>query len=50
MKIKEIDLNRTRPIIADPTKANNQYGLIEKQIKDLQDKIIQGSGYNSFGK
>lgn len=49
-KIKEIDPNKTKPIIADPTRASNQYGLREQQIKELQDKIIQGSGNDVLGK
>lgn len=49
-KIKEIDPNRTKPIIADPTKANNQYGLREQQIKELQSKIIQSSGHSTVVK
>lgn len=49
-KIKKIDPNKTKPIIADPTRAGNQYGLREQQIKELQDKIIQGSGNDVLGK
>ncbi|QQO08996.1 hypothetical protein [Breznakiella homolactica] len=33
-----------RPIIADPTKAADQYGIRPDGLKSLQDKIIQGSG------
>jgi hypothetical protein len=33
-----------RPEIADPTKANNQFGLTEEQIQTLRQVIIQGSG------
>lgn len=36
--------NKGKPVIADPTKAKNQYGIRPKKLKDLQDKIIQGTG------
>nr|WP_312259506.1 VENN motif pre-toxin domain-containing protein [Pluralibacter gergoviae] len=39
-----------RPIIADPTKAPDQYGIRPDQIRDLQDKIIKGSGQNGDNK
>ena len=32
------------PLLVDPTKAPNQFGLRPEQIKALQDAIIQGSG------
>jgi hypothetical protein len=33
-----------RPLVVDPTKAADQFGLRPDQIKVLQDAIIQGSG------
>jgi hypothetical protein len=33
-----------RPLVVDPTKAADQFGLRPDQIKSLQDAIIQGSG------
>jgi uncharacterized Zn-binding protein involved in type VI secretion len=33
-----------RPLLVDPTKAPNQFGLRPEQIDSLQDAIIQGSG------
>jgi YD repeat-containing protein len=40
----ERSLYPTRPVIADPTKAANQFGLTEQQIQRLRQSIIQGSG------
>lgn len=40
----EVKLYPNKPIVADPTKAPDQYGIRLDQIKDLQDKIIQGTG------
>lgn len=40
----EVKLYPNRPIVADPTKAPDQYGIRPDQIKNLQDKIIQGTG------
>ncbi|EEX0089063.1 hypothetical protein HFW23_004461 [Salmonella enterica] len=40
----EVKLYPNRPIIADPTKSPDQYGIRPDKIKDLQDKIIQGTG------
>ncbi|WP_227521300.1 hemagglutinin repeat-containing protein [Raoultella sp. T31] len=40
----EVKLYPNRPIVADPTKAPDQYGIRPDKIKDLQDKIIQGTG------
>ncbi|MCL9667424.1 hypothetical protein L2C91_03410 [Rosenbergiella epipactidis] len=34
--------NKGKPVIADPTKANDQYGIRPDKLKELQDKIIQG--------
>jgi hypothetical protein len=36
--------NRDKPVIADPTKGNNQYGLSGEQINGLRDAAIPGSG------
>ena len=32
------------PLLVDPTKAPNQFGLRPDQIKMLQDAVIQGTG------
>ena len=34
--------NKGKPVIADPTKADDQYGIRPEKLKDLQDKIIRG--------
>lgn len=36
--------NKGKPVIADPTKAKDQYGVRPEKLKELQDKIIQGTG------
>ncbi|NTY88836.1 hypothetical protein FCH33_18855 [Serratia fonticola] len=36
--------NKGKPVIADPTKAKDQYGIRPEKQKELQDKIIQGTG------
>lgn len=36
--------NKGKPVIADPTKAKDQYGIRSEKLKELQDKIIQGTG------
>ena len=36
--------NKDKPIIADPTKANDQYGIRPSQFDELKNSIIQGSG------
>jgi hypothetical protein len=36
--------NRNKPIIADPTKAKDQYGVRPHQFDELKNSIIQGSG------
>ncbi|MEI7177886.1 hemagglutinin repeat-containing protein [Pectobacterium carotovorum] len=36
--------NKGKPVIADPTKAKDQYGIRPEKLKELQDKIIQGTG------
>lgn len=33
-----------KPVIADPMKAKDQYGIRPEKLKELQDKIIQGTG------
>lgn len=40
----EVKLYPDKPIIADPKKAPDQYGIRPDKIKDLQNKIIQGTG------
>lgn len=39
--------NKGKPVIADPTKAKDQYGIRPEKLKELQDKIIQGTGKNA---
>lgn len=34
------------PVIADPTKADNQFGIRPNMIKELENMIIQGSGHD----
>ncbi|OOF45190.1 hypothetical protein BKK52_12825 [Rodentibacter trehalosifermentans] len=41
-----LDPNKRLPVIADPTKADYQYGLRKEQIELLKSKIIEGSGKN----
>ncbi|WP_342345416.1 DUF6862 domain-containing protein [Erwinia rhapontici] len=36
--------NKGKPVIADPTKAKDQYGIRPEKLKELQDKITQGTG------
>ncbi|MDO2440947.1 hemagglutinin repeat-containing protein [Enterobacter nematophilus] len=36
--------NKGKPVIADPTKAKDQYGIRPEKLKELQDKIIPGTG------
>ncbi|WP_395299694.1 contact-dependent inhibition toxin CdiA [Enterobacter quasiroggenkampii] len=40
--------NKGKPVIADPTKADDQYGIRPEKLKDLQDKIIRGSGKDEY--
>lgn len=40
------DPNRIKPVIADPTKATNQFGIRPQVLKDLENKIHKGSGKN----
>jgi RHS repeat-associated protein len=42
--IKRIDPGKTRPVIADPTKADDQYGLRSSHLDALRGAIIPGSG------
>ena len=39
-------LNPGSPIMVDPTKAANQFGIRPNQFPDLLDAIIKGSGNN----
>lgn len=34
--------NKEKPVVSDPTKAKDQYGVRPEKLKELQDKIIQG--------
>ncbi|WP_338457893.1 hypothetical protein [Pantoea sp. Nvir] len=36
--------NKGKLVIADPTKAKEQYGIKPEKLKELQDKIISGTG------
>lgn len=36
--------NKGKPVIADPTKAGDQYGIRPEKLQELKDKILQGSG------
>lgn len=40
--------NKGKPVIADPTKADDQYGIRPEKLKDLQDKIVRGSGKDEY--
>jgi RHS repeat-associated protein len=42
--IKKLDPGRTRPVIADPTKADDQFGIRPNMLPDLRKNIIPGSG------
>ncbi len=42
----EVKYNKDKPVIADPTKADNQYGIRPNQFDELNKSIIQGSGKN----
>lgn len=46
-RVARLPENQGKPIIADPTKAADQYGIRPQWLKELQDKIIQGSGKNA---
>lgn len=37
-------LNPGKPVIADPTKASNQFGLSREQIEQLRNVIVPGTG------
>jgi len=39
--------NKGKPVIADPTKAKDQYGIRPEKLEELKDKIIQGTGRNA---
>ncbi len=45
--IKRLDPNKIKPVIADPTKALNQFGVRPNSLKDFEDKIHKGSGKNA---
>jgi hypothetical protein len=49
--VKEVDrpFNPSSPVIADPTKAANQYGLSQQQIQQLRNAIIPGTGLQIRG-
>jgi hypothetical protein len=40
----ERSLYPSRPVIADPTKASDQFGLTAQQIERLREVVVQGSG------
>ncbi|OCG38510.1 hypothetical protein A9G25_12130 [Gilliamella sp. Bif1-4] len=40
----EVKFNKDKPVIADPTKAKDQYGIRPHQFDELKNSIIQGSG------
>lgn len=40
------DPQGVKPLVADPTKADNQFGLRKEQIEKLKNTIIQGTGKN----
>ncbi|XKM14524.1 hemagglutinin repeat-containing protein [Orbaceae bacterium ac157xtp] len=40
----EVKFNKDKPVIADPTKADDQYGIRPNQFDELKNSIIQGSG------
>jgi filamentous hemagglutinin len=39
-----VKFNKDKPVIADPTKAKDQYGVRPHQFDELKNSIIQGSG------
>lgn len=39
--------NKGKPVMADPTKAKDQYGIRPEKLEELKDKIIQGTGRNA---
>ncbi len=45
-KVKTYDPNRLRPVIADPTKATNQFGIRPHDFRNFENQIIKGSGKN----
>ncbi|MDU7841015.1 MAG: hypothetical protein E7J63_22385 [Pantoea sp.] len=42
--IARLPENKGKPVIADPTRAKDQYGVRPEKLKELQDKIILGTG------
>lgn len=42
--VAQLPGNKGKPVIADPRKAKDQYGIRPEKLKELQDKIIQGTG------
>jgi len=36
--------NKGKSVIADPARAKDQYGIRPEKLKELQDKIILGTG------
>ena len=45
-KVRVADPNKLQPVIADPTKAKNQFGIRPHDFRDFENKIIKGSGKN----
>ena len=45
-KVRTHDLNRLQPVIADPTKAENQFGIRPHDFRNFENQIINGSGKN----
>ncbi|MGK9004550.1 hypothetical protein [Citrobacter europaeus] len=43
-RVTRLPENKGKPVISDPIKADDQYGIRPDNLKDLQDKIIQGAG------
>ncbi|WP_410683693.1 hypothetical protein [Citrobacter europaeus] len=43
-RVARLPENKGKPVISDPIKADDQYGIRPDKLKDLQDKIIQGAG------
>ncbi|MGJ0482493.1 hemagglutinin repeat-containing protein [Pantoea agglomerans] len=39
--------NKGKPVIADPTKAKDQYGVRPEKMEEFKGKIIQGTGRNA---
>ena len=45
-KVRVEDPNKLQPVIADPTKAKNQFGIRPHDFRDFENQIIKGSGKN----